>query len=264
MNSEVGHLILRWLHVLTGVMWIGQLWSLTVVQRLMPLQTLTSDTRTFVMRAHKSMRGAAPVTWITGVLLLGIIYYGGGALTSVDQSERLAKIVGITVLFAGWFVYDSLWVALARRPRLATLVSLALFAILAAGLTRVMTGRAVFIHLGAVLGTIILVNSQQRIGPVEQQRLAASEGGPQPPIERLEVAANRLRHNTALAVAVIFFMVSNHFPLVYGNSLGWVLAPSIVLLAWLLTAPASAAVPIIAREGRETIAPDSSRPRARV
>jgi uncharacterized membrane protein len=117
----------------------------------------------------------------------------------------------------------------------AVFVSLALFTTAAAGLHRVMTGRAVFIHLGAMLGTIMLANVWQRIWPVERRRLMTTTPGEPPSMALIGDAALRLRHNAALAVAVILFMISNHFPLVYGNASEWLLAPGIVVLGWFVT-----------------------------
>jgi uncharacterized membrane protein len=232
-GGELIHLLFRWVHVLAGIMWIGLIWSLILVHQLPQGQPLSPGSSTAALRAHELMRGAAGFSWFTGIALLGIVYYGGGALTDVQQSARLAMGVGIVALFAGWVVYDAVWMRLGRHHAAAAIVSLSLFSGLAAGLTRIMTGRAAFIHLGAMLATIILANVQRHIWPIESRRLKASD--PQPSADALAVAALRLRHNAALAVAVIFFMISNHFPLVYGNTLGWTLAPGVVGTGWLLT-----------------------------
>jgi uncharacterized membrane protein len=232
-GSELIHLLFRWVHVLAGVMWIGQIWSLMLVHQLPQGQAVSPGLSAAALRAHKWMRGATSFSWLTGIALLGIVYYGGGALTGAQQSSRLAMGVGIVALFGGWVVYDAVWMRLGRHPAAAAIVSLSLFAALAAGLPRVMTGRAAFIHLGAMLATIILANVQRHIWPIERRRLTASD--PQPPTDLVDLAALRLRHNAAFAVAVIFFMISNHFPLVYGNLLGWILAPGVVGIGGLLT-----------------------------
>ena len=118
-----------------------------------------------ILRAHNLLRSASGLTWLTGLPLLGIIYYAGGALTTPTQSAGLAMGIGFSALFAGWMVYDALWRRLDRQPIVAGLVALTLVAGATVWLNRVMTGRAVFIHIGAMLGTIMLVNVQQRIWP---------------------------------------------------------------------------------------------------
>ena len=232
---ELSHLLVRWAHVLAAVMWIGQIWSLTLVHRLPLAQPGSHSLGTLALRAHVFLRAAAGLTLLTGISLLGIVYYGGGALTSGSQSAGLAMGIGLAVLFAGWFFYDAVWMLLGRHQATAAILSLSLFAGVAAWLPRIMTGRAAFIHLGAMLATIMFVNVQHRIWPIEQRRLTAGDPRQAPSPDAVELAALRMRHNAALAVAVIFFMISNHFPLVYGHAFGWIVAPAAVVGGWLLT-----------------------------
>jgi uncharacterized membrane protein len=143
--------------------------------------------------------------------------------------------VGFALLFVGSIVYDALWRLLRHQPLLAGLVSLALVGSAAVWMNRVMTGRAVFIHIGAMLATIMVMNVEQRIWPIARRRLAVTSVKEAPSVDAVQTAADRLRHNAALGVAVVFFMVSNHFPLVYGSALSWLAAPVIILTGWLLS-----------------------------
>jgi uncharacterized membrane protein len=235
MDVELPHLLFRWLHVLSAVMWVGQIWALAVVLPFPPDRSADPGVAPMILRAHKWMRGAANLTLITGVGLLGIVYYGGGALTTPTQSAGLAMGIGFTLLFAGSIVYDGLWRLLRRQPLLAGLISLVLVAGAAVWLNRIMTGRAVFIHIGAMLAMIMGVNVEQRIWPVERRRLSATPTTHPPSMQAIETAALRLRHNAGLAIAVILFMLSNHFPLVYGSAPSWLAAPAIILTGWLLS-----------------------------
>jgi uncharacterized membrane protein len=235
MDTELPHLLFRWLHVLSAVMWVGQIWSLAVVLPFPPDRPAEQSVAPMILRAYTWMRRAANLTWITGVPLLGIVYYGGGALTTPTQRAGLAMGVGFALLFVGSIVYDAVWRLLRHQPLLAGLVSLALVASAALWMNRLMTGRAVFIHIGAMLATIMLTNVEQRIWPVERRRLAVTSVKELPTMSAIQTAAVRLRHNAALAIAVILFMVSNHFPLVYGSALNWVVAPVIILTGWLMS-----------------------------
>jgi uncharacterized membrane protein len=85
--------------------------------------------------------------------------------------------------------------------------------------------------VGAMLGTIMSNNVHQRIWPIERLRL--TPGQTAPAAQRIEIAAERLRHNAALAAAVVLFMVSNHFPLIYGHTQAWIVPPALVGLIWL-------------------------------
>ena len=152
--------------------------------------------------------GVGHTVWLTGFALLIFVYYAGGALTTPTQSWGMALGIGLAVLFLPWLLYDAAWTLLAERPAVAAVVSLLLVAGIAQGLAEFMTGRAVFIHLGAMLGTIMVNNTHQR---------------PQ-----------RITHNAVIAPAVILFMVSNHFPLIYGGSSPWLVAPTLVALGCLM------------------------------
>ena len=190
--GELHHLLFRWLHVMSAVLWIGYIWSLVFAQQI------------HQPKADAWMRGSANATWLTGVALLIFVYYAGGALTTPTQSWGMALGVGIAVLLLSWLLYDAAWTLLAGRPAAAALVSLLLISGIAQGLAEFMTGRAVFIHIGATLG-IILVNDMNR-------------------------RPFRIANNAVLAPAVLLLMISNHFPLIYGTSRPWLIAPMFVAL----------------------------------
>ena len=193
--GELHHLLFRWLHVMTAVLWIGHTWSLVFVQNVQQ------------PKADLWMRASGGVAWLFGLALLIFVYYAGGALTTPDQSWGMALGVGIAVLLLPWLLYDALWTLLAQRPAAAAAISLLLVGGIAQGLSEFMTGRAVFIHVGAMLGSILLNNTNQR------------------PL--------RIVDNAVIAPAVMLFMISNHFPLIYGSSRPWLAAPTVVGLGCL-------------------------------
>ena len=190
--GELHHLLFRWLHVVAAVLWIGHTWSLVFAQSVQQ------------PKPDLWMRASGGAAWLTGLALLIFVYYAGGALTTPDQSWGMALGVGLAVLFVPWLLYDALWTLLAERPAVAAAVSLVLVGGITQGLSEFMTGRAVFIHVGAMLGGILLNNTNQR---------------PQ-----------RIRDNAVIAPAVMLFMISNHFPLIYGGTRLWLTAPALVAL----------------------------------
>ena len=191
-SPEIHHLLFRWLHVTMAVLWIGHTWSLVFAQHARPA------------RSDLWMRASAGLTAFTGISLLIVVYYAGGALTTPSQSLWMAIGVGVATLFLTWLLYDAVWTGLANRPVAAAVVSLVVVGGIAQGLAPFMTGRAVFLHIGATLGTILLNETNQR---------------PQ-----------RITHNAVIAPAVLLFMVSNHFPLIYGTSRAWLVAPALVAM----------------------------------
>src|SRR5262245_38489786 len=251
------NLVVRWTHVIAAIMWIGdsflfmwldrsleppsrpregavtgELWMVhsggfyeVVKRRYLAPNELPGRLHWFKWEAY--------ATWVSGIFLLGIVYYAGGGIFLVDRSvsaigvpAAIASSLGLLV--AGWLVYDALWTSpLARRPRLAGLVSFALIVALAYGLTRAFSGRAAFLELGAVLGTIMAANVWRRIIPAQSHMLAATRAGKPVDVTYGERAKMRSIHNHYLTLPVLFTMLSNHFPGTWGHPLAWL---SLVLL----------------------------------
>src|SRR5262249_2805991 len=112
-------------------------------------------------------------------------------------------------------------------------VSYLLVVALAYGLAKELSGRAAFMHVGAMFGTIMTANVWMRILPAQRKMVAALKAG-QPPDAALAARAKlRSKHNTFLAVPVVFLMISNHFPgATYGNRYGWIVLAILVLVGW--------------------------------
>jgi uncharacterized membrane protein len=238
-GSEWLNLVFRWIHVLAGVMWVGQLWFLSFVSR-QAVEAYDTATRQQALpellpRVLYFFRWSAVFTWISGFFLLGIVYYGGGAVAVVGQSLTLARWGGLLSLFASWLVYDFVWMQLGSHRATATVVSLALVTALAFGLAQIMSGRSVFLHLGAALATVMIGNVWRRIWPSQRQILAAIKAGATPAADLVQLASVRSTHNTYLSVLVLFFMISNHFPVVYGSSRPWVLTLAVITAGALVT-----------------------------
>ena len=101
------------------------------------------------------------------------------------------------------------------------------------GLMHVFSGRAAYIHIGALLGTIMTANVWFRILPSQRKMVAAAAAGAQFDASLSAQAKLRSKHNTFMAVPVVFIMISNHFPVsTYGNSYGWAVLVVLVLLGW--------------------------------
>ena len=254
------HLLLRWLHVVAAIMWIGdsflfmwmdsnlsppsrprtgavagELWMVhsggfyeVVKRRFLAPDELPQTLYWFKWQAYG--------TWITGFLLVGIVYYFGGGIFLVDRTgphlgTAAAIAASLAVLFGGWLVYDALWSSpLARRPGVAIAISCALLGGVAFGLTRLFSGRAAFLHFGAMLGTIMAANVWRRIIPAQDQMLAATRAGTPVDVSLGARAKQRSTHNHYLTLPVLFTMLSNHFPMTYGHPLNWLLLILLTIL----------------------------------
>src|SRR6266852_8497809 len=180
-------------------------------------------------------RWEALITWISGFLLLGLLYYSGGLLLD-DSVSNIgmggAVAIGLGTLIVGFSVYEGIWMSpLGRSPQVAGAICYLLVVALAYGLTHVISGRAAYIHVGALFGTIMTANVWMRILPASRKMLKAMREGKPHDFDLAERAKWRTIHNTYMTVPLIFLMISNHFPTAtYGASYNWLILSALVLV----------------------------------
>jgi uncharacterized membrane protein len=250
MSPEVSNwlnLIFRWLHVIAGVMWIGHLWFFNLVNAQVA-KTYDADSKKKVVpelmpRALYWFRWGAAYTFITGILLLGVVYYMGGQLVpqyDAKLSVGAATGLGLAVLVVGFAIYDALWKAMAKQEMAGMAISYVLTVGIAFGLAQVFVGRAVLIHIGALFGTIMAANVWMRIWPNQRKIIAGIKNGTPVDASIPATAGLRSKHNTYMSVPLLFLMVSNHYPTqVYGTSNDAIYVPvavaAFVAVGWILT-----------------------------
>jgi len=102
------------------------------------------------------------------------------------------------------------------------------------GLTHVISGRAAYMHVGAMFGTIMFLNVWMRILPSQRKLISAATGGTPFDQSLAEQAKLRSKHNTFLAIPVVFIMLSNHFPVAtYGSRYNWAILSALILAGWI-------------------------------
>lgn len=259
--SEWLNLALRWIHVFAGIMWVGTTYYFTWLDaRLSEEEKAVINTGNaaqiwmvhsggfYVVEKRKVpdllsrtlhwFRWEAGTTWLSGFALLVVVYYlGGGALIDADVRElslTAAVGLGIAVLLAGWLVYDLLMLSpLGKHEKAFAVVAYLLIAAAAYALTRTFSGRGAYIHLGAMLGTIMAANVWMRILPAQKKMIKAINAGQKPDDALSAQAKLRSKQNTFMAVPVVFLMISNHFPsATYGSRNNWLILSGLVLLGW--------------------------------
>lgn len=208
--------IFRWLHVLFGILWIGHLYFLNFVNASFE-GTLDPDAKRKVIpelrpRVLFWFRWGAAFTWITGVLLLVLVYYHGGALFEAGREWSFWAVIMIFVVFVSPFIYDALVKSVMQELRAAFIGGLVLAALLVT-LFEHLGGfgiRAYAIHLGATFGTIMAFNVWFRIWPAQQQIIRAIKQGQPADPTLVALAGQRSRHNTYMSVPLLLLMVSQH------------------------------------------------------
>ncbi|HZI94312.1 MAG TPA: urate hydroxylase PuuD [Patescibacteria group bacterium] len=236
------NLAFRWLHVVAGVMWIGHLYFFNFVNAQLA-KTYDADSKKKVIpelmpRALYWFRWGAAWTWISGIVLFGLVYSMGGTLVPAESqmTPGMATALSLAALAVGFLVYDLLWKSPIKSNQVAgTVVSLALLTVTAWGLSTILSTRAVFIVIGAILGTIMASNVWMRIWPSQRKIIAAIKAGQAPDAALVGLAGMRSKHNTYMSVPLILLMVSNHYPTVYGSDYGWLCAIGLVIVGFLVT-----------------------------
>jgi uncharacterized membrane protein len=244
------NLLARWAHIIAAIMWIGDsLLFMWIDSHLAPDPQSRRDVTGVAWLIHgggyyhlekrllvpgrlpPSLRWfwlEATGTWVSGALLLILVYYMSADAFMVDRgvsslTPGQAIAVGLGLLAGGWVLYDGLWrTRLSRWPLAALTVSGALLTGVIYGATHTLSGRAAFIHVGAMLGTIMVANVWVHILPSQHRMVQAAREGREIDYSLGVHAKTRSTHNTYLTYPVIFLMISQHFPVVYTGSLNWV------------------------------------------
>lgn len=303
--SEWLNLVLRWIHVITGIAWIGASFYFNwLLNRLRRPGAGEADVTGELWAIHAGgffqVRKLATVpggllsglhwfkweaywTWISGFVLLVLVYYLEARVYLIDP--RVADIgvaaavgIGVGVLVAGWLAYDFLWRSpLAERQWAAVTVSLMLFVGAAYGLGQVFSGRGAYIHVGALLGTLMVGNVFRVIMPAQRQLVAAAKAGGRPDPVLAADAERRSLHNNYMTLPVLFTMVSNHYPGTFGHRQGWLVLVALFAVgagvrhyfnvrhrgnwsnAWIVAAAAVATIGIIVATAPTTLRDAGSR-----
>ncbi len=256
--SEWFHLFLRWFHVFAGILWIGSTWFFSWLDRTLENLGAVRDQITgetylvhsggfYYVQKQKFVPGQMPpvlhwfrwealLTWVSGVILLVIVYYLGGAMVSSESPLGLgaAVAVGIGSMVVGWVIYDLIWSSpIAKHDKLGIAICYLLLVGAAFGLSKVITGRAAFIHVGAIMGTIMVANVWMRILPGQAKMLAAVRENRPIDYSLGDRAKQRSKHNTYMGTSVVLIMISNHFPTLYGSEYGWAALAGLVIVGWI-------------------------------
>jgi uncharacterized membrane protein len=247
------NLIVRWLHVITGIAWIGasfyfvwldnsirppapgselakkgvsgELWAVHGGGFYNPQKYLVAPAE--LPKELHWFKWEAYSTWLSGFALLTIAYYFNAQAMMVDKSvadigSLQAVGIGLGTLVVGWTVYDLLCRSpLGKRDLWFGVVVFALIVAAAYGLTHVLSGRAAYIHVGALIGTIMVGNVLMLIIPGQRKMVEAMSAGRTPdPVHGIK-AKQRSVHNNYFTLPVLFIMISNHYAMTYRNDHAW-------------------------------------------
>ncbi|MBK7864920.1 MAG: urate hydroxylase PuuD [Archangiaceae bacterium] len=245
------NLLVRWVHVIAAIMWIGDsflfMWLDSHLSKPREGRDenvtgelwMTHSGGFYEVMKRKSLRKGEAVgtiywfkwesytTFLSGFLLLAIVYWLGGAAMLVDKSVSSltggqAVHLSLGLIPFGYLVYEGLWATpLKHNQKLFGVVGLGLIVGLAYALTHLLAGRAAFLQVGAMLGSIMTMNVFFRIIPAQRHMLAATAAGTPVDTSYGLRAKGRSIQNHYLTLPVLFCMLSSHFPSTYGHPEAW-------------------------------------------
>jgi uncharacterized membrane protein len=247
------NLIARWAHLIAGISWIGASFYFVWLDDSLTPPEKPDDVRRGMSGELWAVHGGgfyhnqkfltgprsepltenlhwfkweAYSTWITGMLMLAIVYWAGASTFLIDKdvldlTPPVAIAISMATLVAGWLGYDLVCRVFERRPALLWTAVAAFLLFADWALFHVFGGRAAAIHVGAIIGTIMVANVAHVIIPGQRRMLAQIRAGEQPDPRPGQLGKTRSVHNTYLTLPVLFIMISNHYPMTYGSRNSW-------------------------------------------
>ena len=245
-------LVARWIHLIVGIAWIGA--SFYFVWQDDSLEPAAEDPEQERLQGEvwmvhgggfynaRKFKVAPPnlpehlhwfkweaySTWLSGISLLILIYYFGASIYMLPPGSGLTPLeavaIGVVSIGGAWVLYDLLCRSpLGRDDRVLAVAVAVLVAVLAYGLSHLLSGRAAFIHVGAAIGTIMVANVFFVIIPNQREAVDQMLRGEAPDPALGRESKQRSVHNTYFTLPVLFLMISNHYAMVTGHAYSWAL-----------------------------------------
>jgi uncharacterized membrane protein len=254
------NLLGRWLHLIAGIAWIGasfyfvwldnsirppkagsdlerqgvsgELWAVhgggfyNPQKYLLAPQQLPEKLHWFKWEAY--------VTWLSGFFLLLVVYYANPQAMLIDPAVAdlaawQAIGIGLATLVIGWTIYDLLCRSVLGQQDLAFgIVTYALVVLAAYVLSHLLSGRAAYLHVGAMIGTIMVANVLMVIIPGQRKMVEAMSAGQTPDPIYGKRGKQRSVHNNYFTLPVLFIMISNHYGMTYSHPQSWLVLAAIM------------------------------------
>jgi uncharacterized membrane protein len=253
------NLLVRWLHFTAGISWIGASFYFVWLDNHLTKPVKAEDVAHGVSGELWAVHGGgfyhnqkflagpkgeplstnlhwfkweAYTTWLSGMAMLALVYWVGASAYLIDKSVldlSPAAAIGLSLatIVVGALVYELLCRLLAKQP-LVLGAAVSAFLVLAGwGLYHVFSARAAYIHVGSIIGTIMVANVAHVIIPGQRKMVEAIRAGREPDPRLGLLGKQRSVHNTYFTLPVLFIMISNHYPMTYDNPYGWIVLAAI-------------------------------------
>ena len=249
------NIVVRVMHITFGIAWIGASFYFVFLENALNRTENVRDELAgnlwaihgggfYYLEKYKGAPATIPkhlhwfkyeayFTWVSGFALLFIIYYFNSSAMLIDTNVMqltATQAIGISIgsFIVGWLLYDGLCKSPLRKyPLLFALIGIISLTGFAYFYSQVFSGRAAFIHFGAMIGSIMVANVFFVIIPAQKAMVNAAKKGLSPDPQKGKNALFRSIHNNYFTLPVLFVMVSNHFPSTFGNKYQWIVLAAI-------------------------------------
>ncbi len=250
--------VLRWLHVIAGIAWIGSsFYFIHLDLSLKARDGLPAGVKGDAWQVHGGgfyqmikflvapakmpdeltwFKWEAYTTWLSGFALLVLVYYLNANLFLIDKSvlamtPSQAAIIAFVSLAAAWLAYEGLCRSpLGKHEVALALIGYVFLVALTYGFTHVFSGRGAFTQIGALIGTIMVANVFVIIIPYQKKTVAALIAGETPDPAWGALGKQRSVHNNYLTLPVVFLMLSNHYPLFFATRYNWLIVAIVLAI----------------------------------
>ena len=250
--------IIRWLHVVAGIAWIGSsFYFIHLDLSLKPNPDLPNGVRGDAWQVHGGgfyhmikylvapatmpdkltwFKWEAYTTWLSGMGMLVIVYYLSAELYLIDKTilnlgQTSAIVLSLVTLFGGWAIYEGLCRSpIGKNTVVLSLIGYVFLVVFTYGLTHLFSGRGAFVQIGALVGTIMVANVFVIIIPYQRKTVAALIAGEEPDPFWGELGKQRSVHNNYLTLPVVFLLISTHYPLLYATKYNWLIVAIVLAI----------------------------------
>ena len=255
-------MIVRWVHVIAGVAWIGSsFYFIALDLSLKPGKELPKEANGQAWQVHgggfynmvkylvapKKMpeeltwfKWEAYSTWISGMALMSLVYYGSASLYMIDLevldiTQLQAVFLSLGGIVIGWIIYDGLCRSpLGKNDLILALAGLVFLVLLSFIYTQVFSHRGAFMQMGVTIGTMMVANVAMVIIPGQKKVVQALKAGDDPnPIYGVR-GKHRSLHNNYLTLPVIFVMIGGHYPIIFATEYSWLILGLILIIGALI------------------------------
>jgi uncharacterized membrane protein len=249
--TEWLNIVIRLMHITFGIAWIGASFYFVFLENALNRTNNVRDELAgnlwaihgggfYYLEKYKVAPETIPkhlhwfkyeayFTWLSGFCLLFVVYYFNASALLIDKNilniTPLTAIgIGVGSFIVAWIMYDLLCKSpLIKKSLWFTLIGLAVLVGFAYFYSHVFSGRAAYIHFGAMIGSIMVANVFFVIIPAQKAMVKAAREGVAVNPQLGKNALARSLHNNYFTLPVLFVMISNHFPTTFGYENPWLI-----------------------------------------